>query len=74
TPIYIHNRGIAWSSPEAMARIEAGEGLGPEETYCRITPRFEAPEGRHDWLNRTIFVGAAERRGASTFFDYYAVT
>ena len=74
TPIYIHNRGIAWSGPDALARIEAGEAVDPGDTYCRITPRFEAPAGPHDWLNRTIFVGTAERRGASTFFDYYAVT
>jgi len=74
TPIYIHNRGIAWSSPGALARIEAGETVDPADTYCRIAPRFEAPAGPHEWLNRTIFVGVAERRGASTFFDYYAVT
>ena len=74
TPIYIHNRGIAWSDPQVLARIEAGERVDPGETYCRITPRLEAPEGVHDWLNRTVFVGVAERRGASTAFDYYAVT
>lgn len=74
TPIYIHNRGIAWSSPEVLARLEAGEDVAPEETYCRITPRFEAPQGPHDWLNRTVFVGVAERRGPSTRFDYYRVT
>ena len=74
TPIYIHNRGIAYSSPEALARVEAGEAVGSDETYCRVTPRFEAPAGPHEWLNRTIFVGTAERRGNSTFFDYYAVT
>ncbi|MGZ3248262.1 MAG: DUF3237 family protein [Croceibacterium sp.] len=74
TPIYIHNHGIAWSSPEAMARVEAGESADPNDTYCRITPRFEAPQGPHDWLNRTIFVSVAERRGPSTLFDYYAVT
>ena len=74
TPIYIHNRGIAYSSPDAFARIEAGETVPPEENYLRVTPRFEAPEGPHNWLNRTIFVGVAERRGNSTFFDYYRVT
>lgn len=74
TPIYIHNRGLAYSPPEVLARIEAGETVGPEETYCRITPRFEAPAGPHEWLCRTIFVGTAERRGGSTFFDYYAVS
>ena len=73
-PIYIHNRGIAWSDPRVLARIEAGESVDPGATYCRITPRFEAPEGTHEWLNRTIFVGVAERQGSSTAFDYYAVT
>lgn len=74
TPIYIHNRGIAWSSPDALARIEAGETVDPADNYVRVTPRLEAPAGPHDWLNRTVFVGVAERRGASTLFDYYAVT
>ena len=74
TPIYIHNRGIAYSSPDVFARIEAGETVPSEENYLRVTPRFEAPEGPHNWLNRTVFVGVAERRGNSTFFDYYRVT
>ncbi len=74
TPIYIHNRGIAWSSPDVLARVEAGKTVSGNDMYCRVTPRFEAPEGPHAWLNRTIFVGVAERRGASTFFDCYAVT
>jgi len=74
TPIYIHNRGIAWSAPEVLARIEAGEPVGGDETYCRVTPRFEVPAGPHDWLARTVFVGKGERRGARSVFDYYAVT
>lgn len=74
TPIYVHNRGLAWSSPETVARLEAGQPVSPDDTYCRVTPRFEAPEGPHAWLARTVFVGIAERRGASTAFDYYAVT
>ena len=74
TPIYIHNRGLAYSNPETLALIEAGQSPPSEATYCRVTPRFEAPAGPHEWLNRTLFVGVAERRGNSTFFDYYAVT
>jgi hypothetical protein len=74
TPVYVHNRGLAWSSPETLARIEAGETVPPEATYCRITPRFEAPAGPHEWLARTVFVGTAERRGDTTHFRYYAVT
>jgi hypothetical protein len=74
TPIYICNRGIAYSNPETMAKLEAGQHVDPDETYCRITPRFEVPAGPHEWLARTIFVGTAERRGAHSVFDYYAVT
>lgn len=74
TPIYIHNRGIAHADPAVLERIEAGEGAEGVTPYCRITPRFEVAAGPHDWLARTIFVGVAERRGASTLFDYYAVT
>lgn len=74
TPIYIHNRGLAYSPPQVLARIEAGEAVAAHETYCRTAPRFEAPEGPHEWLTRTIFIGSAERRGASTFLDIYAVS
>ena len=74
TPIYIHNRGIAHADPAVLERIEAGEDAVAPAPYCRITPRFEVPVGPHDWLGRTIFVGVAERQGASTLFDYYAVT
>jgi hypothetical protein len=74
TPVYIHNRGIAWSSAETLRRIEAGEPVAPDATYCRITPRFEVPAGPHDWLARTVFVGKGERRGSHSVFDYYAVT
>ena len=74
TPIYIHNRGVAYATPETLARIEAGQAVAAGATYCRITPRFEAPAGPHEWLVRTVFVGTGERRGAQSVFDYYAVT
>ena len=73
TPIYIHNRGIAYAPPEILAQVEAGATTAPDATYCRITPRFEVPEGPHDWLARTIFVGTAERQGDQTMFEYFAV-
>jgi hypothetical protein len=74
TPIYIHNRGIAHATPATLARIEAGERVEADATYCRVTPRFEVPAGPHEWLARTLFVGTGERRGAQSVFDYYAVT
>jgi hypothetical protein len=74
TPILIHNTGLAYSSPEVMARLEAGERVEAEATYCRITPRFEVPRGPHEWLARSIFVGTGERRGDHSLFEYYVVT
>lgn len=74
TPIYIHNRGLAYATPPTLARIEAGEAVAADATYCRVTPRFEVPSGPHEWLARTVFVGTGERRGARSVFDYYTVT
>ncbi len=74
TPIYIHNQGLAWSSPEVLARIEAGQPVTADQTYCRVTPRFEVPPGPHEWLARTVFVGTGERRGTRSVFEYYEVT
>lgn len=73
TPIYIHNRGIAWADPDTVAKLERGEPVDAAP-YCRVTPRFEAPAGPHQWLCHTLFVGTGERRGDHSLFDYYAVT
>jgi hypothetical protein len=45
TVIEVDNRGII---------VPAGVDGGP---YVRTTPRFHAPLGPHDWLNKTAFVG-----------------
>lgn len=60
-----------WSLVDARYAIQADDGtiiqvfnsgtnrLVPGEPLPNIltTPRFVAPEGPHDWLNRSIFVG-----------------
>jgi hypothetical protein len=43
--IEVDNRGII--VPELQGRPR----------YVRTTPRFHAPQGPHDWLNQTTFVG-----------------
>jgi hypothetical protein len=74
TPILIRNTGLVYSSPQVLARVEAGEAVEADASYCRITPRFEVPAGPHEWLGRTIFVGTGERHGDHSLFEYYAVT
>ncbi|MEO8467450.1 MAG: DUF3237 family protein [Gammaproteobacteria bacterium] len=42
--IEVENQGII---------TPANGGIG----YARTSPRFHAPNGRYDWLNKTLFVG-----------------
>jgi len=72
-PVYVHNTGIAYSSAETLRQIEAGEKPSAAP-YCRITPRFEAPDGLYAWLNQHVFVGTAERKGDRTQIDIYLLT
>lgn len=77
--IYIRNLGYVHGPLRA-------HGQGPDEEpsiprYFRCTPYFRAPEGPHDWLNRTVIVGVGQRRPKLTpedepdhsLFRYYAV-
>ena len=67
TLIYIRNMGYIY---------------GPRDDrpgYFRCTPYFRAPEGPHDWLNRTVIVGGGLRRPGNatqpdhTLFRYFSV-
>lgn len=72
--IYIRNLGYV------HGRLERPDGsvLAP---YFRCTPYFRAPEGPHEWLNRTVIVGIGQRRPRlkpedepdHSLFRYYAV-
>jgi hypothetical protein len=35
----------------------APTGSGAGGFYLRTVPRFHAPQGRHDWLNKGVFAG-----------------
>lgn len=64
TMIYIQNSGYL---------VRPAEESQP--SYFRLTPRFRVPEGRHDWLSRTVIVGGGERRTDPdrSLFRYYAL-
>ena len=49
TPIHVRNRGLTNS------RVP-----GAPRRYLRTVPEFEAPSGRYEWLNQSIFVGSLE--------------
>jgi hypothetical protein len=48
--------------PEIIERITRGEPVPADSYYFRTTAEFEAPLGPHEWLNKGLFLGLAERR------------
>jgi hypothetical protein len=72
TKIYINNRGYLIPAPKVGARVSHGT---PQPAYFRFTPTFVVPAGPHEWLGKTLFVGAGERRSDPdhSIFTYYAV-
>jgi Protein of unknown function (DUF3237) len=75
TIVHVHNTGYGRANPEQLAMGEAFDGRELQEHYFRVTPRFETPVGRHDWLTRMIVLGFGERRRNPdhTVFHYFTV-
>jgi len=80
--IFIHNRGtmrrFQGSGPEPghpLVPATNADPKAPAWTRFRATPVFTAPEGPHDWMNRTVFVAHCQRRDNPdhTVFTYYEV-
>jgi hypothetical protein len=67
------NAGVRHAEPEVIQRLMQGEAVDPAAYYMRLTPRFEAPAGRYDWLNRTIFIGTGQRGPEGSVFRYWKV-
>lgn len=72
--IYIRNLGYVHGPLERP-------GKAPLQRYFRCTPYFRAPDGPHEWLNRTVIVGVGQRRPQlgpddepdHSLFRYYAI-
>jgi hypothetical protein len=71
--IQVRNRGLRHGPEEVLRRIAAGDAVNPSEYYFRTTPVFEAPAGRYEWLNRSIFVATAARFAASVIVRVFRV-
>ncbi|MEO8115710.1 MAG: DUF3237 domain-containing protein [Phenylobacterium sp.] len=71
--IYLQNRGFRWGSEAVMEKMRRHEAVDPKDYYFRVSPKFEAPAGRHDWLNRYVFVGVAEKTPNGNAIHYHKV-
>lgn len=65
--------GVRHADPAVIRRLMGGEDLDPRAYYMRMTPRFEAPAGAYEWLNRTIFVGVGWRRPEGSLFRFWKI-
>ena len=73
TMIVLRNRGYRYAPPEVTARMERLDPVDPSEYYMRLAPSFEAPAGPHDWLNRSVFIGTANRQADHSVFRFWQV-
>lgn len=71
--IMVSNRGMRHGPPEVIERIFRGEPVPRDAYYFRSIPEFEAPVGPHDWLNKSLFIGTAERRIDAAIVQVYRV-
>jgi hypothetical protein len=79
------NKPLLWKADTPTLRRAPGEpphqefsgGRPGDEEWQRFrtSPVFDAPVGKHDWMNRTVFVGHAVRHvnPDHSIFTYYEV-
>jgi len=72
--IQVENYGLRFGKDEVMKRLAAGEDVDPSEYYFRTNPRFKAPAGKYEWLNKGIFIGTGARYANSIRLWFFKVT
>ncbi|MEY4640367.1 MAG: hypothetical protein RLZZ227_361 [Pseudomonadota bacterium] len=71
--IQIQNFGLRHGPDAVMQRLTAGEDVDPATYYFRMNPRFKAPDGKYDWLNKHIFVASGARSAAGIRLWFFIV-
>jgi len=69
--IEVRNDGLRHGPAAVMAKLAAGEKVDPGQYYFRAAPRFAAPSGKYDWLNRNTFVCAGARYPEFVELSFY---
>jgi hypothetical protein len=73
TLIYLQNRGFRWGSEDVIARQKRQEPVDASEYYMRVAPKFEVEAGKHDWLNKYVFIGIGDKIPRGNIIRYFKV-
>lgn len=72
--IYMQNRGFRWAkTPEIAEKMARNEDVPADSYYMRVSPKFDAPAGPHEWMSRHMFVGVAEKVPGANRIHYFVV-
>jgi Protein of unknown function (DUF3237) len=74
TLVQVTNCGLRHGPPEVIAKMTRGEPVAANSYYCRTMAEFEAPAGAHEWLNRGVFAGEAERTPSEVIVRFHLIT
>ncbi len=74
TIIYMQNRGYRWAANEDIAaRMSRNEPVDSSQYYMRVSPKFDVPEGKYDWMAKHVFVGVAEKTPGANRIHYFKI-
>ena len=73
TIIEMQNRGIRHGNKDVLERLQNYQQVDSSTYYASVSPSFDAPEGPHGWLSRTMFIGKVDRAADRAVFSYWAV-
>lgn len=72
--IMVTNKGMRHGPQAVLDRIARGDQVAPSEYYFRTSAEFEvAAKSKHAWLNRALFIGAAERKANAAIIRFFEV-
>ncbi len=74
TVVYLQSRGYRWArTPEIAEAMSRNEPAEPDDYYMRVSPKFDVPAGKWEWLSKHIFVGVAEKIPGANRIHYFRV-
>ena len=71
--IDLATQGFRHGTTAVLDRLAAGEPVGRDEYYFRLTVRLETGSPELAWINRTVFVASAGREARTVRYDLFAL-